>query len=291
MNIHIITPHGFCSGVARAIRIAEETLLRYPNTPLYCLHEIVHNQHVVNRLTLAGMTFVQTLAEVPMGACVLFSAHGVAPTVRVEAHQRQLLVVDATCPFVDKVHREVLQFAQAKTPVVCIGHKGHDEVVGVVGEAPDYAYVVESEADIVALPIPRGSPLAVVSQTTISATMYDSLMVTLLQRYPNLQVPRKTDICYATRDRQTAVTEAAPYADHMLILGSSNSSNSKRLVETARVAGCHATLIGTCADLDDLDLSTCQRLAITSGASTPERFLDEVLDVIQHRYPNSRISP
>lgn len=278
MEIQIAEPHGFCTGVARAIQIAETVLAATPGETLYCLHELVHNQHVVERLHQLGMVFVQQLADVPCGAQILFSAHGVSPAVRREACERKLRVIDATCPFVDKVHKEVIRFAKAGLPVICVGHKGHDEVVGVTGEAPDMTWVVESPEEVASLSWPADVPIAVVSQTTISAESFDRILRALHERYPNLQQPARTDICYATRDRQQAVQQLAPQVDLLLVLGSQNSSNSKRLVETARACGTPAELIGAVEDLRTLDLSQVKRLGITSGASTPESFLENVLE-------------
>ncbi len=280
MQLSIINPHGFCTGVARAIDLVEKVLAQHPGETLYCLHEIVHNEHVVSRLTALGMIVINHLTEAPIGARVLFSAHGVSPAIRQEAQARQLEVIDATCPFVDKVHREVLRFKDAQQTILCIGHKGHDEVEGVIGEAPDCTTVIESPKDVDSLTYPADHPIAVVSQTTISATMYDSIMVALKGRFSQIQAPNHTDICYATRDRQSAVTDAAQIADHILVLGSTNSSNSRRLVETAQSAGCSATLIATLDELHNLDLTAVNHLAITSGASTPETFLQKVVAIL-----------
>lgn len=284
-SIILVKPHGFCSGVARAVEMAERILAACPGEPLYCLHELVHNRQVVERLGALGMVFVDTLATVPEGARVLFSAHGVAPAVREEAAHRRLDVVDATCPFVDKVHQEVRHFAAAGCAIVCIGHAAHEEVVGVCGEAPDSTFPVDSPEGAERLVFPEGQPVAAVSQTTISGEMYDGVMAVLQRRFPDLRMPARTDVCYATRNRQRAVRELARVSDFVIVLGSPSSSNSRRLVETAEHAGCRAALVSSADDLARLPLddTEIEVVGVTSGASTPESFLEHVLTLLRAR--------
>ena len=280
MEVLIAEPHGMCSGVARALRIAERTLAGHPGETLWCFHEIVHNEHVVAALRARGARFVNALADIPEGARVLFSAHGVSPTVRAEAQTRGLEVIDATCPFVAKVHEEAKVFAAQGIPIALVGHKGHDEVVGIVGEAPERIHVAETPDDVHAIrnTLPEGAPLAVLSQTTVSREMFESRLADLRAAgfHPNL--PRHRDICYATQERQDAVRALAARVDRILVLGSRNSSNSKRLAEVAESVGCPATLIASPEELDVLDLHGVRRLGLTSGASTPEDLLTALRD-------------
>ena len=280
----IVYPHGFCSGVARAVTTAETLLERFPGETIYCLNEIVHNRQVVERLTGMGMVFVSGVEEAPAGARLLFSAHGVSPDVVRRAAGRGLRVIDATCPFVTKVHAEVRRFAAEGAKVVCIGHRRHEEVAGVAGEAPENVTVVENEAEAEALTVPAGVPVAVVTQTTLGGAQVDAVMSVLLRRFPGLRMPDSTDVCYATRNRQQAVAELARVCGRVLVLGSANSSNSLRLVETARAAGAEADLVSDIARLDALRWSDGQAAGITSGASTPESFLDDVVKVLCSRH-------
>lgn len=273
----IADPHGFCSGVARAIAIAEKTLAQNPGTTIYCLHEIVHNEHVVAHLEAAGMRFVSHLEEIPPGATVLFSAHGVTPAIRKQARARQLTLIDATCPFVEKVHAEVRRFAAEACFIVCIGHRDHQEVIGIAGEAPEHVHVVEKPEDVDLLDASPSQRVAVVSQTTLSTTHVDRVMARLHSRFPSLEQPSKTDICYATRDRQQAVSTLAKNCEWVIVLGSANSSNSRRLVETAEAAGARATLVSTMEELRQLDVRDAHCIGITSGASTPESFMDAAI--------------
>ena len=276
MNILVAQPHGFCSGVARALRIAQKALGEHPGETLWCYHQLVHNEHVVSDLRAQGARFVDDLAEVPRGARVLFSAHGVSPAIRAEAHARDLRVIDATCPFVAKVHREALAFARRGLPVALVGHKGHDEVVGVLGEAPAQIRVVETQADAAALraDFPDAAEVAVLSQTTVSQAMVEDRLADLRALGLTPLLPDRRDICTATQERQDAVRALAALADRFLVLGSRTSSNSKRLAEVAQSAGCPATLIASPEELDGLDLTGVRTLALTSGASTPEPLLD-----------------
>ncbi|HRR33584.1 MAG TPA: 4-hydroxy-3-methylbut-2-enyl diphosphate reductase [Kiritimatiellia bacterium] len=280
----VVEPHGFCSGVARAVQTAEALLARFPNETIYGLNEIVHNQQVVARLTGLGMRFVRSVDEAPEGARLLFSAHGVAPTVAARAAARHLRVIDATCPFVSKVHAEVRRFAAQGACVICIGHRRHEEVIGVAGEAPDRVQIVESAAEAEALAVPPGVPVAVVTQTTLGDEQVEAVMAVLRRRFPDLRLPSATDVCYATRNRQQAVRMLAGCCARVLVLGSANSSNSQRLVETARAAGAVAELVSTLEQMDGLGLERAEEVGLTSGASTPESFLDAAVGRLRERY-------
>lgn len=275
-RVIVVYPHGFCSGVARAVTAAETALARNIG-PIYGLHEIVHNSQVTGGLAARGLRFVDRLAEIPPGSVVLLSAHGVSPAVREEARARRLQVIDATCPFVDKVHREVRHFVADGCTVFCIGHRAHDEVVGIVGEAPEHVRVVESEADAQQAQPADPAKVALVAQTTLNPESTDVIRDTLRARFPHLRQPPREDVCYATRNRQQAVRILAAQAELVLVLGSENSSNSLRLVETVRQVGGRAQLIRFCADLPAVPLAPINVLGITSGASTPESFLRAVL--------------
>ena len=278
MELFIAEPHGMCTGVARALRIVRRTLEEHPGEPLWCFHEIVHNEHVVSNLRAQGVRFVDDLADVPPGSRLLFSAHGVSPAVRAQAAERNLEVVDATCPFVAKVHAEAKAFAAQALPIALVGHKGHDEVVGILGEAPTAIRVIETAADVAALrqELPAVRDLALLSQTTVSGEMFTKRLADLRAAGFTPRLPNHRDICYATQERQDAVRELAGRVDRLLVLGSRTSSNSKRLAEVAQTAGCPATLIASPDELDTLDLSGVERLGLTSGASTPEELLTEV---------------
>lgn len=284
-RLTVVHPHGFCSGVARAVRAAEAALERVRGgEPVYCLHEIVHNRQVVSRLTALGLTFVDDVGDVPEGALLLFSAHGVAPAVRHQAEARRLRVIDATCPFVSKVHAEVRRFAAAGVTVVCIGHRRHAEVVGVAGEAPEHVRVVESADEAEALALAPDSPVAVVTQTTLGEEQVESVMAVLRRRFPDLRVPPSTDICYATRNRQRAVRLLAQRCDRVVVLGSENSSNTQRLAEAARAAGSEAALVSDVSQLADASWRDAAAVGVTSGASTPESFLEEAVAVLRARH-------
>ena len=279
----VVRPHGFCSGVARAVQTAEAVLTRFRGEPVYCLNEIVHNRQVVARLTSLGMVFVHAVDEVPAGALLLFSAHGVSPQVRGLAEARGLRVIDATCPFVTKVHAEVRRFAARGAAVICIGHRTHEEVIGVAGEAPEHVHVVESAEEAERISVPLGN-VAVVTQTTLGAAQVDAVMTELKRRFSRLQVPASTDVCYATRNRQQAVCALAGRCGRVLVLGSENSSNSQRLAETARRAGAEAVLVSDLPKLEEIDWQKFPAVGITSGASTPESFLDDVIHVLRTRF-------
>ena len=275
-RVIVVHPHGFCAGVARALAAAEAALARFPR-PIYGLHELVHNEHVVADLEARGVRFVATVEEAPPGATLLFSAHGVAPAVRLAAAARRLRVVDATCPYVAKVHDEVRRFAAGGGIVFCIGHHGHAEVEGVAGEAPGRVIVVATPEEARQAQPADPARVAVVTQTTLRPERADDVRAVLRERFPGLREPVRADICHATRDRQEAARALAAAADLVLVLGSETSSNSRRLVETVARAGGRARLIGTRTALAGVPLAQTRTLGITSGASTPESFLLDVL--------------
>lgn len=281
-RIIVVHPHGFCSGVARAVATAEAALEAF-GQPIYCLHEIVHNTQVVSDLAARGVRFVNRLADVPDGETVLFSAHGVAPAVRAEASARALRVIDATCPFVAKVHIEVKRFVAEGCMVVCIGHRRHEEVIGVAGEAPGAVLVVETPEEAGRVQLEAGKRVAVVSQTTLDPETVTAIRAVLRQRFPDLQQPERDDVCYATHNRQQAVRHLAGSCNLVLVLGSTASSNSRRLVETAVHAGGHARLISDVDELNGMTFDGVSTLGLASGASTPEMFLMQVLGVLRTR--------
>ena len=287
-ELWLASPRGYCAGVERATQAVALVLQRqqpgdgHPATPAYVRKQIVHNKHVVARLTALGAVFVDELDEVPAGATVVFSAHGVSPAVRAEAAARNLTVIDATCPLVTKVHREVHRLA---CPIVLIGHAGHEEVEGTMGEAPDRMYLVETPDDVDALPLPADEPIAWLSQTTLSVDETRATVAALRARFPRLIDPPSDDICYATQNRQQAVGELAARCGLVIVVGSANSSNSMRLVEVAQAAGA-ATWgarfagvfrVDSADDLDEAWFEGIERVGITSGASVPEDLVQGVV--------------
>lgn len=286
-KIIIAEPHGFCAGVTRAIALAEKALQQRsdPTHPLYCLHEIVHNRSVVDRLADRGIIFVKDLDEVPDGETVLFSAHGVSPAIRRTAARKGLQVIDATCVFVAKVHEAVRKYASEGCSVLLIGNRGHDEVLGVSGEAPDAVTVVETPDDAASVTVPDADKVAVVTQTTLAAAQVESVMVVLRKRFPKLITPPRSGICYATTDRQEAVRRVARKAGFVLVLGSKNSANSNRLVDVARSEGAQSELVPDVAAVRDLAnesaLDGVEVLGLTAGASTPEDIVDSTVAYLQ----------
>jgi 4-hydroxy-3-methylbut-2-en-1-yl diphosphate reductase len=285
LTILLAGPRGFCAGVERAIQIVERTIERF-GPPVYVRHEIVHNRFVVERLECRGAIFVEALAAVPEGAFVVFSAHGVAKTVPVEAESRHLIALDATCPLVSKVHREAEHhFAQGRR-VILIGHAGHPEVVGTMGQLPAGAIVlVESVADATRIALDEAEELAYITQTTLSIEDTHAIIAVLKARFPRLHGPKHEDICYATTNRQDAVKAIARRCDRLLVVGAPNSSNSVRLVEVARHGGCpQAALIGRAGDIDWRFLEGARSLGLTAGASAPEILVEEVVEACRQRY-------
>src|SRR5262245_57167987 len=285
LTILLAAPRGFCAGVTRAVAIVERALARFGG-PVYVRHEIVHNRFVVEELAAKGAVFVKELAEVPANGVVVFSAHGVSQAVRREAAERRLKVLDATCPLVTKVHREAVRHARAARHVFLIGHRGHPEVVGTLGQLPaDALTLVHSAAEAKRFMPPPNCGLAYVMQTTLSVDEAATIVAILRHRFPDIATPRSDDICYATTNRQQAVKQMAPRVDALLVVGAPNSSNSQRLVETARAAGCLAVrLIGRAAEIQWGALQGVRRLGLTAGASAPEILIREVLDACRARY-------
>jgi 4-hydroxy-3-methylbut-2-en-1-yl diphosphate reductase len=266
-TLYLAAPRGFCAGVDRAIDIVDIALQVY-GRPVYVRHEIVHNRHVVEDLRGRGAVFVDELKDVPEGSVVIFSAHGISPAVRAEARARGLKSLDATCPLVTKVHLEALRYAKQGYSIVLIGHRGHVEVEGTLGEAPDSIVLVESVADVEALDLPDPTRVAYISQTTLSVDDVRAIVDALKRRYPAVHEPAKADICYATQNRQDAVKELARRCRVILVVGAPTSSNANRLVEVARARGCEAYLIEAA---EDIQASWVQGdVGITAGASTPE---------------------
>src|SRR5216117_307451 len=270
-----VRPRGFCAGVVRAVDIVELALEAY-GSPVYVHHEIVHNTYVVEQLRRRGAIFVEAIEEVPHGAVLVFSAHGVPPTVRDEAKARALKVIDATCPLVTKVHLEALKFAREKRTIILIGHKDHQEIIGTSGEAPDSTLVVDSVAAVDALEVEDPEKLSFLTQTTLSLYDTQEIVARLRQKFPLIQGPASDDICYATQNRQEAVEQVAKDVDLILVVGSPNSSNSNRLVEVAQRSGVKAQLIDSAKDIDVKWLEGVSRVGLTAGASAPEVLVEQV---------------
>jgi len=275
-----VSPRGFCAGVSYAIDIVELVLEQH-GPPVYVRHEIVHNRHVVEGLRARGARFVEDLTDVPRGSLVVFSAHGVSPAVREEARQRELRVIDATCPLVTKVHLEVLQRARYGYEIIVVGHRGHVEVEGTLGHAPGRMHLVESMEDVEKLVVADPGKLAVVTQTTLSVDDTRDIMNAIRGRFPNVQVPGKDDICYATQNRQTAVKELARQSEFVFVIGSPNSSNANRLVEVARQAGTPASLIEDGEGVDPGAVRDLRTVGLTAGASTPESLVQGTVDKLR----------
>lgn len=276
----VASPRGFCAGVSYAIEIVDLVLDHY-GAPVYVRHEIVHNRHVCDRLRERGAIFVDDLSLVPPGSLLIFSAHGVAPSVRAEAEVRSLRVIDATCPLVTKVHLEALRFAREDHRILLIGHRGHVEVEGTLGHAPDRMVLVETVADVEALTLPADEPVAVVTQTTLSVDDTREVVEAIQRRFPQARVPKKDDICYATQNRQTAVKDLARHCDLIVVIGSPTSSNANRLVEVARNSGTQAHLIECAADIEPHWLDDSNAVGLTAGASTPEALVQETIARLQ----------
>jgi len=270
-----VRPRGFCAGVVRAVDIVELALEAY-GAPVYVHHEIVHNTYVVEQLRRRGAIFVESIGEVPHGAVLVFSAHGVPPTVRDEAKDRSLKVIDATCPLVTKVHLEALKFAREKRTIILIGHRDHQEIVGTSGEAPDRTLVVDSVEAVDALQVDDPEHLAFLTQTTLSLYDTQEIVARLRQRFPSIRGPASDDICYATQNRQEAVEQVAKDIDLILVVGSQNSSNSNRLVEVAQRRGVNAKLIDAASDVDPAWLDGVKSVGLTAGASAPEILVEQV---------------
>lgn len=283
MRVILASPRGFCAGVNMAIEALELALARY-GTPLYVYHEIVHNQHVVRRFRGQGVVFVDSLDEVPVGGHLLYSAHGVSPQIRQAAVERRLKTIDATCPLVTKVHLEAVKYARQGYTIVLIGHEGHDEVIGTMGEAPNNMVLVESPEDVDRLQVADAAKLAYLTQTTLSVDDANRIIRRLRERFPQIANPPKEDICYATQNRQEAVKMLSQEADAVLVLGSQNSSNSQRLAELARENGVRAYLVDGAADIDPAWFQGDETVLVTAGASAPELVVEECLNLLRDRY-------
>jgi 4-hydroxy-3-methylbut-2-enyl diphosphate reductase len=279
-KIYLLKPRGFCAGVVRAIDVVKIALDLY-GPPVYVRKEIVHNKHVVDELREAGAIFVEEIGEVPEGARAIFSAHGVAPEVRQEASHRRLEVIDATCPLVTKVHLEAVRFAREGYSIVLIGHKDHDEVIGTLGEVPDRTWLVETVGDVDKLVLPDPARVRYLTQTTLSLDETRDIVSRLTERFPLIQGPPAQDICYATENRQMAVKAVAAFCDLLLVVGSQNSSNSKRLVEVSDNAGVRAYLVNDWGEVDTTWLSGVRNVAVTAGASAPEHLVEELVGFLR----------
>ena len=285
LTLYLAAPRGFCAGVDRAIKIVEMAIEKW-GAPVFVRHEIVHNKYVVDGLRAKGAVFVEELDECPDDRPVIFSAHGVPKSVPAEADRRQMVYVDATCPLVSKVHIEAQRHAENGLQMIMIGHKGHPETIGTMGQLPDgEVLLVETPDDVATVDVRDPDNLAYVTQPTLSVDDTKDIVAALQTRFPNIVGPHKEDICYATTNRQEAVKEVAPKADALLVVGAPNSSNSKRLVEVGAKAGCqYAQLVQRAENIDWRALEGISSVAITAGASAPELLVNEVIDAFRERY-------
>jgi 4-hydroxy-3-methylbut-2-enyl diphosphate reductase len=278
----LAAPRGYCAGVDRAVQTVERALEMH-GAPVYVRKEIVHNKHVVEGLRERGAIFVEEASEVPEGAVCVFSAHGVSPGVRAGALARSLETIDATCPLVTKVHREAVRFAEQGYTIVLVGHDGHEEVEGTMGEAPDRILLVQDEHDVDELEVDDPDRIAYITQTTLAVDETSSILARLRERFPNIVGPRTDDICYATTNRQAAVKQIAQSCDLLLVIGSRNSSNSVRLVEVARDGGTAAHLVDNAGEVREEWLEGVRVVGISSGASAPEHLVDELVELFRAR--------
>ncbi len=283
MKIILANPRGFCAGVNMAIESLERALQLF-GSPLYVFHEIVHNRPVVERFRKRGVIFVDGIEDIPEGQTVLYSAHGVAPAIRAASAARRLRAIDATCPLVTKVHLEAVRFAQGGYTIVLIGHEGHDEVLGTMGEAPAHIVLVEDVDDVNRLDLPADAKLAFLTQTTLSVDDAEIIIAALRRRFPQIVGPHRDDICYATQNRQEAVKELVPEADAVIVLGSQNSSNSRRLAELAEANGKPAYLIDTAAEIRPDWFQGHETVLVTAGASAPEEVVEACIGYLRAHY-------
>jgi 4-hydroxy-3-methylbut-2-enyl diphosphate reductase len=283
MKVLLASPRGFCAGVNMAIEALELALKSLP-TPIYVYHEIVHNKYVVDHFRAQGVTFVDELDEVPHGATLLFSAHGVSPEIRRIARERNLRAIDATCPLVTKVHIEAVKYASQGYTILLIGHEGHDEVIGTMGEAPEAILLVESPEDVDGLQVADETKLAYLTQTTLSVDDANRIIGRLKARFPHIAAPPKDDICYATQNRQEAIAKLAPEAQLTLVLGSQNSSNSQRLAELSAERGVAAHLIDGPQNINPDWFCGVDTVLVTAGASAPEVVVGDVLDYLRENF-------
>jgi len=282
-KIILVSPRGFCAGVVRAIDVVKIALDLF-GAPIYVRKEIVHNRHVVAELREAGAIFIDELSEAPAGARLIFSAHGVSPAVRKEAKERDLHVIDATCPLVTKVHLEAIKFARMGYTIILIGHRDHDEVIGTLGEVPESSVLVETVEDAQRLQVADPAKTCFLTQTTLSLDETRGIVEALRARFPEIKSPSAQDICYATENRQLGVKAVAPESDLLLVVGSRNSSNSMRLVEVSLQAGVPAYLVDDWAQVDEKWLASANSVAVTAGASAPEYLVDELIRFLQERH-------
>ncbi len=281
-KILLLRPRGFCAGVVRAIDVVKIALDLY-GAPIYVRKEIVHNKHVVDELRSAGAIFVEELSEVPVGARVIFSAHGVSPAVRDEAVARKVQFIDATCPLVTKVHLEAVRFAKKGFTIILIGHKDHDEVIGTLGEAPESTVLVSTVEDVDQLTVKDAERVSFITQTTLSLDETQDIVDRLKERFPKIQGPAAQDICYATENRQLAVKAVAPMCQLLLVVGSQNSSNSRRLVEVCQKTGVAAYLIDDLSEVKPEWVENVETVAVTAGASAPENLVEELIAHLRTR--------
>jgi 4-hydroxy-3-methylbut-2-enyl diphosphate reductase len=284
MQVILAQPRGFCAGVVRAIEIVERALEKY-GPPVYVRHEIVHNKHVVESLKAKGARFVEDLAEIPEGAVTIFSAHGVARNIVDDAASRNLPVLDATCPLVTKVHNQGKRYVAQGRTLILIGHAGHPEVEGTMGQIPGPVHLVQTERDVDALDIPQGTPVAYVTQTTLSVDDTRGIIAALSRRFADLAGPDTRDICYATQNRQTAVRELSRHVDVILVVGAKNSSNSNRLREIGAEAGIPSYLIGDGREVSADWVRGARAVGITAGASAPDVLVDDVIEALRRLRP------
>jgi 4-hydroxy-3-methylbut-2-enyl diphosphate reductase len=284
MKVILAQPRGFCAGVVRAIEIVERALQKY-GPPVYVRHEIVHNKHVVESLKAKGALFVEDLSEVPTGAVTIFSAHGVAKAVQDDASARQLPVLDATCPLVTKVHNQGKRYVGQGRTLILIGHAGHPEVEGTMGQIPGPVILVQNEAEVGALELPRDTPVAYVTQTTLSVDDTQGIIAALQRRFSDIIGPETRDICYATQNRQSAVRDLSKVVDVILVVGAKNSSNSNRLREIGSEAGVPSFLIADGSELDPEWLAGAATIGVTAGASAPEVLVDDVIAALRRLGP------
>jgi 4-hydroxy-3-methylbut-2-en-1-yl diphosphate reductase len=283
VKIILANPRGFCAGVNMAIDSLERALKLF-GTPVYVYHEIVHNRPVVERFKKQGVVFVDSIDEVPAGGHLLYSAHGVAPAIRQASAERDLHAIDATCPLVTKVHLEAVRFAREGYTILLIGHEGHDEVVGTMGEAPSNMVLVQDAAEVERLQLPPDAKVAYLTQTTLSVDDADIIIAALRRRFPSIVGPSKDDICYATQNRQEAVKDLVPEVDVVVVFGSRNSSNSQRLAELAQSCGKPAYLIDGVKEIEPAWFHGNETVLITAGASAPEEVVQECVEYLQHRF-------
>ena len=281
-KVILLRPRGFCAGVVRAIDVVKIALDLY-GSPIYVRKEIVHNRHVVDELRAQGAIFVDELHQVPVGSRVIFSAHGVSPAVRQQARERALQVVDATCPLVTKVHLEAVKFARQHSTILLIGHRDHEEIDGTFGEAPDDTIIVETEADAEAVHVPDPEKVCYLTQTTLSLDDTRGVIEILKRRFPKIAGPKSQDICYATEHRQLAVKAVAPLCQLLLVVGSQNSSNSKRLVEVCQKSGVPAHLLDDRSFLREEWFEGVDTVSVTAGASAPEHLVEELVEALRER--------